>query len=189
MTKNELRKRAQDCLDSGKSKHETYEELKLMTSMKPEEVANIVQGVPTQKNKETHKIPQILLLIAMGIYVALYAVLAFSFDNSTTNVELFWYVVRLLVGLGLFFGFILYRPEAYRFSEFWMGLGLIRFTVFAFFDGFEWLYLVDILLFLVLIFLSAYLELKLFPNYRVVKELYQNRLGEDRLRNTIRFED
>lgn len=189
MTKRQLRKRAQDCIQNEKSKHETYEELKLMTSMKPEEVAKIVQGVPTEYIKNKYKIPQVFLLILMGIYVASHAFVVFAFVQKGSNVEMFWTALRLLISLWLFFGFIFYRTEAYRFVKFWMVLGLLRFVILIFSEGFDWLHAVDIFLYLGLIVLSFYLEQKLFPSYRVIKELYQNRLGQDRLRSIIRFED
>lgn len=189
MTKSQLRKYTQDCLDAGKSKHETYEELKLMTSMKPEEVANIVQAVPNQKLKDLNQVPQILLLIVMGIYVASHAFILYVSLKYESVLDSFWPSVRFLAGLLLFFGFMLCRIEAYRVAKIWMGLGLLRFTTLAFLEGNEWLHLVDMLLLLSLVILTAYLEIKLFPSYRIVKELYQNRLGEDRLRNTIRFDD
>jgi len=189
MNKSQLRKRAEDSLRSGRTKHETYEELKMMTSTKPEEIAKIVQGVPTEKVKDTNKILQILLLIFIGIYVVLHIFVVYVSFQYETYSALFWPVFRFIAGLIIFFALMFYRSEAYRFVLFWMGLGLLRSVLTLFTSGFDWVHLVDIFLYLIIVVLAFLLERKLFPAYQVVKELYQNRLGEDRLRNTIRFED
>ena len=125
----------------------------------------------------------------IGIYVALHVFIVYvSYPYSPLS-ELFWPMFRFVTGVLIFFGLLNYRLEAYRFVLFWMGLGLLRSLITLFTSGFDWIHLVDILLYLLIVLLAFRLERKLFPDYQIVKELYQNRLGEDRLRNTIRFED
>ena len=186
MTKIELRKRARNMICEGKSKQETYEELKLMSSIKPEDIAKIVQETVSQDAKSSNIMPQVLILMLLGAYITIQALVIAN--NYRINAGIVWPAIRCAVGLVLFLGIVFYAAEAYRSARIWMGLGLFRFFFLILYLGFEWFDLIDMAVYSGVILLSFYLEKKLFPPYGLVKELYQNRNGEDRLRYLIRFE-
>lgn len=188
MTKRQLRKLTVNGLNEGKGKQEIYEELKLMSSLKPEEIAKVVQGVPTAAIKKKYMIFQVLLLIFLSIYVLAQGIVFYTGIIGYFDVNIFWTGVRLLLGLTIFIGVMTYSADAYRSGRIWMMLGLIRFVALGFLDGFYWLLLIDLGIYIGLVFFLFFLNEKLFPRYRLEKELYQNRLGEDRLRYAIKFD-
>lgn len=189
MKTKEIKSRAKESLKQGKTKQETYEELKMMTSTKPEEIAKILNGIPTNELKNKFKVYQILLLGLLGVTVLLKMLATLPLVMAGGSGSVFWIFVTPLVNIALFVGVLLYHKPSYNVVVWLTAIGLLRYSLGLMQTGFEWSNMIDYVLFGGIIALAVYLNKNMFTNYRVVRELYQNNQGQDRMRNIIRFDD
>ncbi len=188
MTKQQILKHVKFGIREGRAKQEIYEELKLMSSEKPERIAKLLQSVPSQVVVKKYVFPQILLLVFLAIYILGYGFLMYTQFKGYVGSQLLWSISRFIVGLYILTGVATHSMEVYQWGRFWMLLGLIRFTALGFLDGFYWFLLLDLGLYFGIVGLLFYLYPRLFPPYRLLREIYQNPHGEDRLRYVINFD-
>ena len=187
MTDREIRKAAKQSILNGKTKQETFEELKGKNYKSAKKTANIIQKIPSLRARSRYKIQYIALIVLLSIVVLvkMKTVLPFIIEN-----EMWILVIFLLpIIINIFVGIARYRQNSYitvtLLSYFWqliLGVELVNNT-------FKPLLLIDIAIAAGLIELSSTLNSKLFPEYLTAKEPYKNKHGQNRQRIVIKFED
>jgi len=186
MTDREIRKAAKLSILNGKTKQETFVELKGKNYKSAKKAANIIHKIPSLRARSRYKIQYITLiaLLSIVILVKMRPVISFIIEDEMRILIIFLLpIINILVGVAR------YRQSSYitvallsYFWQFYLGIELFG-------DTFEPLLLIDVALAAGLIELSSTLHSKLYPEYMTVKEPYKNKHGQNRLRIVIKFED
>jgi hypothetical protein len=103
-----------------------------------------------------------------------------------------WFPVLFLlpiINIFLLIGVASYRPNYHKFVTIFTILGLFQLIGNIWGEQFEPLILIDLTIGAGLIGLGFYLNLKLFPDYSIVKEHYQDSQGKHNVRDAIKFEE
>ena len=186
MTDREIRKAAKLSILNGKTKQETFVELKGKNYKSAKKAANIIQKIPSLRARSRYKIQYIALIVLLSIVilVKMKPVISFIIED-----EMWILIIFLLPIINILVGVARYRQSSYitvaLLSYFWqliLGAQLVNNT-------FEPLLLIDVALAAGLIELSSTLHSKLYPEYLTVKELYKNKHGQNRQRIVIKFEE
>lgn len=189
MKNSELRKIAKENLSEGKSKQETFEILKDASTLKAEELAKIVQSIPSEAAKNKYKVLNIILMALLGITVLIkmLAGLPLIIDKGIQWLPVLF--IFPIINIIMLVGVALYWPGTHRFVGFISALSAVRLIGSKDFSFTEVYSLIDLTLVLSLIGLGLYLNHVLTPNYEILKEPYTNAQGQKRLRNVIKFID
>ena len=189
MTKKAVKKEVKRLILEGKTKQEAYDELKGISKMKAEDLAKIVQSVPSLNARDKYRSLNIVLIGLLSLTVALKML---SGLPIVIEKGIAWFPVLLflpLINIILLIGVSTYNQSSYKFVAILAILGLFRLLRDLLSSSFDTFIIIDVVFAAGLIGLGFYLGSKLFPNYTTVKERYQNSQGQDRMRNVIKFED
>ena len=189
MTKKEVRKAANQSILNGKTKQETFEELKTTSHRSEKDLAKIIQTIPSLRARKKYKVLNIILIVLLSLTILfkMMAGLPIIIENGIK-----WFPIVFLlpiINIWLLFGVITYRPHYHRMVAVFAILGLFQLFGNMVGEPFEPLIIIDFSIAAGLIGLGFYLNSKLFTNYLTVKERYQNNQGQTKLRDVIKFED
>ena len=186
MTDREIRKAAKRSILNGKTRQETFEELKGTNYQSAKKVANIIQKIPSLRARSRYKIQYIVLIVLLSvmIFVKMKAIIPFIIEEELWVLFIFLFpIINILVGV------VTYRRNSYMMVvllcsiwQYVLGFELVN-------DSFKPSLLIDIAIVAVFIELGTLLYFKLFPDYLTKKELYKNKQGQNKLRIVIKFED
>ncbi len=189
MTEKELKKLAEQKIKEGKSRQETFEELREESKDKSEKIAKIVRFIPTLENREKYKTAQIILLVTLVITILSKILTGLSI---VIEMGINWLPVMFLIpilNMVLTYGVAKYKGQYYRLVGIFTILGLIRSLKGVLGTTFEPLVFIDLCIAAVLIGLGFYLNAKMVSEYQTVEEKYTNQQGQSRVRNKIKFVD
>lgn len=189
MTKREARKIAKENILQGKTKQETFEMLKESSDLSAEDLAKIIQLIPSMQARKKYNALNVILIVLLSITI-LFKILAAL--PSFIGRDAIWFPLIFLVPLInvlLLIGVVIYSAGSHKLVAILTILGLVRMVTNLSNIQFEPLMLIDFGMAAALIGLGFYLNAKLSPEYSKFKEYYQNDQGQDRMRMVIRFED
>lgn len=189
MTKKEARKAAKQSILNGKTKQETFEELKGTSKLPTEDLAKIIQTIPSLKVREKYRTLNIILIVLLSLTV-LFKMLAGIPIIIENGIK--WFPVLFIlpiINILLLVGVATYSPSSHKFVAIFTIIGLLRSLGDLIGKPFEPFMLIDLSIAAGLIGLGFYLNSKLCPDYLTVKERYQNNQGQDRMRNVIKFDE
>ncbi len=173
MTKKELTKSAEQKIKEGKSRQETFEELKEESKNKSEEIAKIVRFIPTLENRQKYKAAQIILIVLLSVTILfkMFAGIPIIIENGIK----WWPIIFLLpiINIALTYGIVTYKGQYYQFVGIFTILGLLRSFQNISGTTFDTLILVDVGITGGLIGLGFYLNSKMVSEHKTVKEKFQ----------------
>jgi hypothetical protein len=189
MTKKEARKAAKKSILDGKTKQETFETIKETSKLPTEDLAKIIQSIPSLKARQKYKTLNLVLIVLLSLTV-LFKMLAgipIIIENGIKWVPVLF--ILPIINILLLIGVYTYSPNSHKWVAIFTILGLLHSLSDILGQPFEPLILIDLTIAAGLIGLGFYLNSKLCPDYLIVKERYQNNQGQDRLRNVIKFDE
>ena len=193
MTKKETRKAAKQSILDGKTKQETFEILKETSKLSTEDVAKIIQSIPSLSARQKYKTQNTILIVFLSLTILLKMLLGIPFIMQNGIKWLPMIFILPIINVLLLWGVATYSTGIHKLVAIFTIIGLLRSLPDMIGVPFEPLtfiaFFIDIAIAAGLIGLGFYLNSKLFSNYLTVKERYQNSQGQDRLRNVIKFED
>ena len=111
MTDKKIRKAAKRSILNGKTKQETFEELKGKSYKSAKKAANIIQTIPSLQARRKYKIEYITLIVFLSatILIIMKAVIPFIIEKGVWLLMIFLLppLINLLVGV------ITYNPNSY----------------------------------------------------------------------------
>ena len=189
MTKRELRKSVKRSILDGKSKQEVFQELKETSKLPTEDLAKIIQSIPSLNARQKYKTLNIILIVLLSLTVLFKMIAGFPIilENGIKWLPILFLLP--IINILLLVGVVTYYPNSHKWVAIFTILSLLRSLSVIFGQPFEPFIIIDLVIAAGLIGLGFYLNSKLSPEYLTVKELYQNRQGQDRLRNVIKFKE
>jgi len=189
MTKKEVRKAALQSILDGKTKQETFETLKETSKLPTEDLAKIIQSIPSLQARQKYKTLNMILigLLSLTVLFKMMAGIPIIIENGIK-----WFPVLFIlpiINILLLIGVATYSQSSHKWVAIFTIFGLLRSLSDILGQPFEPLIIIDLTIAAGLIGLGFYLNSKLCPDYSTVKERYQNNQGQDRLRNVIKFND
>jgi predicted RNase H-like HicB family nuclease len=189
MTKKEVRKVVKQSILDGKTKQETFETLKETAKLPTEDLAKIIQSIPSLQARQKYKTLNMILigLLSLTVLFKMMAGIPIIIENGIK-----WFPVLFIlpiINILLLIGVATYSQSSHKWVAIFTILGLLRSLSDILGQPFEPLIIIDLTIAAGLIGLGFYLNSKLCPDYLTVKERYQNNQGQDRLRNVIKFND
>jgi len=189
MTKNELIKSVKQSIHSGKTKQETFEQLKMVSNLPQEKLAKIIKGIPTLKAKASCQSANIVLIILLSltIFFKITWGIATVFEDGIKWFPLV--IIAPIINVILLIGVFKYKTESYVFIAVLAFIGLLQYFAAIVGQNFNPLSLIDFAIGITLIILGFYIYLKLQSDYQILKQRYQNSQGQYRYRDVIKFYD
>ena len=189
MTKKEVTKSAKQSILEGKTKQETFESLKTSSKLSAEELAKIIQPIPSLQARQKYKTLQMILigLLLLTILIKMTAGIPIVIQNGIRWLPVLF--VFPIINILLLIGVANYMQSSHKFVAIFTLLSLVRSTNEFLGQPLDIFMIIDLILIAGLIGLGFYLNAKLCPDYSIKKERYQNNQGQDRLRNVIQFND
>ena len=189
MTKKEVVKSIHQSIIAGKTKQETFDILKDSCEFPLRKLAYIIKSIPTLKAKQKCRKFNITLTILLTLTFWSKIVLGFVIVDENGIGWLPFILIVLIVSLYLLIGVATYIPESHKLVGTINLIGLIVFFITRIGAPFNLLILFDEAITLLVIWIAFYLHLKLYPDYWVIKERYQNSQGQIKNRDSYKFID
>jgi len=189
MTRNEVIKSVKQSILIGKTKQETFEELKMVSNLSQEKLAKIIKGIPTLKAKASYQSANIVLivLISLTIFFKIIWGIVTVFEDGIKWFPLV--IISPIINVILLIGVSKYKTESYVFVAVLAILGLFQYIITIISQTFNPLSLIDLAISVTLIILGFYVYFKLQSDFQVHKQRYQNSQGQYRYRDVIKFYD
>jgi len=189
MTKKEVRRAAKQSILNGKTKQETFEELKMTSYRSAEDLAKIIRNIPSLKARKKYKTLNNILIVLLSLTIAfkIMAGIPIIIENGIKWIPILFLLP--IINILLLIGIATYSPGGHKAVALLTLLGVFQLIGNIVGKPFEPFILIDFAIAAGLIGISLYLNSKLFPDYLTVKEHYQNNMGQKKLRDVIKFED
>lgn len=187
MKKKEIKKLVQQKIAEGKSRQQTFDEIKEQEKVSSEELAKIVKNFIPLALRDEFKKPHTLLLIILGITI-LFKILAglpLIINNGLAYLPLL--LLMPIINIALTYGVYKYQANMYMFVAIFTIIGTARSALNLDFENLDSLLIIDLIVAASLIGLGFYLRSKIDTGYETVKVKYTNKEGQPRLRNKIKF--
>jgi len=189
MTKTEIRRAAKVRILNGKTKQETFDELKEHYDS-AENLAKIIQGIPSLKAREQTKTWNIVLIILLSLTVLFKLITGISLIAELGTSWLPLLLIMPLINVILLIGVITYSAGIHKAVAIFTIIGLLNsLKHLSNASGDPLSNLINIVIAAGLIALGFYLNSVLSSEYRVGKESYHNEQGKLEFRDVITFED
>lgn len=188
MKKSEIRKYALERILEGKSRQETYLELKEDGIAKPEEIADVVRYVPSLENRKKFKIPYVALLALMGIGLALRMLGVFGLWIEGQTPVAIGYAITAIIPIYFLYALGTYRTKVLNIIAILGGLGLLR-AIIALAQNTAIYEMIDVILVGIITVLAYYLNKNIANPYEIVKEPYLDQQGNKKVKRLIVFQD
>ena len=188
MTKRQARKAAKQSILDGNSKQETFESLKVTSKKSTEDLAKIIQSIPSLIARKKYFALNMVLIILLAITILIKVLAGIPL---VIQLGFKWFPLLFIlpiINILLLVGVATYAAGAHKLVAILTILGVIR-SIQIVQEQFEPLMLIDFAFAAGLIGLGFYLNSLLCPKYLTVKEIYQNDQGQNRMREVIKFED
>lgn len=188
MTKRNARKAAKQSILDGNSKQETFDTLKETSKISTEDLAKIVQSIPSMNARKKYKTSNMVLIILLSITILIKVLAGIPL---VLQLGFKWFPLLFIlpiINILLLVGIATYAAGIHKLVAILTILGVIR-TIQTIEGQFEPVMLIDFALAAALIGLGFYLNSVLCPKYWSVKEVYQNEEGQNRMKHVIKFED
>ena len=194
MTKKSVKKIANQSILIGKSKQETFEELRETCSLSEKELAKIIQKIPSVEAKKKYKILhltlKIILILTILLKMRMGILLIIDEEIQSIHQIILILLILPLINILLLIGVAKYRPSSFKLVAIFMIIGLYQYMRSGIvFEEEGALIFIDLAIHVVLFVLGLHLYSKFFPKYLTVKEIHQDSQGEVEYRNVIKFED
>jgi hypothetical protein len=168
MTKKEVRKAAKQSILDGKTKQETFETLKETSKLPTEDLAKIVQSIPSLQARQKYKMPNMILigLLTLTVLFKMMAGIPIIIENGIK-----WFPVLFIlpiINILLLIGAATYTQNSHKWVAVFTILGLLRSLSDILGQPFEPLIIIDLTIAAGLIGLGFYLNSKLCPDYLTV---------------------
>lgn len=189
MTKRQLRKAAKKSILEGKSKQETFENLKISSKISNEELAKIIQITPSLEAREKFKTLNGILIgtLLITVLFKMLAGIPIVIENGIKWIPVLFLLP--IINILLLIGVATYSPNAHKLVGIFTIIGLFRGMGNIIGNDLDGFIIFDLIIAAAMIGLGFYLNSKLTPEFSKSKELYQNDQGEDRMRYVIKFKD
>ncbi len=194
MTKKEVKEIANQTILSGKSKQETFEELKGTCNLSEKDLAKIIQKIPSIEAKKKYRILYVILeiILLLTILFKMRIGIHLIIEEGIQNVFQITLILFLLpiINILLLIGVARYKRNSFKWIAIFMMIGLsqyIRSDIILEEEGV--LIFIDLAIHIVLFVLALYLYSKFFPKYLTVNEIHQDTQGQVEYKNVIKFED
>ena len=164
LDKKAVRKFIEESRDNGKIDQEIYDELKVQYADK-QSIALLITGIITKENKKKYKPYNIILLVLLG-----FIFIASIFQKVDVSVFpliiwlLFHTFIIVCIGLAIY-AVAKYNVNAYKSCGIFVLFCMVSQFDFQIFMAGNIFFLIDNIIFVVIIFLSFYLRNKMFPNH------------------------
>lgn len=190
MKRTDLRKQAFQDIKAGKSKQQTYNELKEMPGVSPNVAATVVRNIPSlQSRQEYRALVQIFIFyLGLMIFNVIFRTVMMSMANGFD-----WVYLIALIPIGIYtfliWGVATFNGYSYKYVAIWLTIQFFFQLINSMVESFT---LFDML---VLVFVGAgiglgfYLYYRLCPNYQIFHEEFQIFPGEKEMRKIIKFRD
>jgi hypothetical protein len=189
MTKKELKKAAEQNILEGNTKQETFEALKGMSKLSSEELATIVRSIATPRARDQYRGLNVLLILLLTISFLFKVQTGIASMMQGGVSELPILLISTTISLLLILGVAKFHVGIYRLIAILAILSIFTLVKNILTNPSNPLLIIDVLMIGGIIGLGFYLNAKLFPSYSIVKELYQNSQGQNRLKHVILFND
>ncbi len=189
MKKREIRKLAEQKIKEGKTRQQTYEEIKKDSKEKSEVIAKIVRFIPTLENREKYKIPHTILIMVclLTIIFKMLAGIPIVIERGINWLPIIF--LFPIINIIFTYGLITYKGQYYRLVAIFTIIGLLRSLQYIFGSPFEPLIVLELAIALTLTGLGFFLNKRMVSEHELVKEKHTNNEGQLRLRNKIKFID
>lgn len=189
MTLKEAAKIARKQIAEGKTRQETFDTLMAANKLPSVEFATIIQGIPSLQAREKYKTANVILmtLIILTIVFKLIAGIFLVMQNGLMTLPIM--LILPLLNIYLLWGVLNFRPGAHRLVAIFTILGIVRSLQQVIGQAFDPILLLDFAIAAGLIGLGFYLNNKLHPAYKTVRESYLNSEGYELDRYVIKFEE
>ncbi|MGQ3013807.1 MAG: hypothetical protein ACT6QS_08880 [Flavobacteriales bacterium] len=188
MTKKEIRSRAFQLMQEGKSKQEAFDELLPTAGQTADELAGIMRFIPSPRARERYLTVHIFLIIAMGIVILLKMLAGVSMFLDKPGAS--FILIFLLPALNVWFTYSLirYQGSAYRLVAILAVLSFIRIGP-GIIRDFNLLALPELALVLSIAILGFFLNKRMVPAVTETRENYTDDYGRVRLRKKFILPD
>ncbi len=167
--KKEVQKAAEQSILSGKSKQETFETLKETCELSTEDLAKIIQTIPSLDAREKYRSLNTVLLSIL--------ILTVFFKIIAGLPILTYYGIRWLpilfflpaINIILLIGVANYKQGSHKWVSIVAIISLLRLMVDVMRKPFEAAMLIDVVIAFALIVLGFYLNSRLYPKYLILK--------------------
>jgi len=192
MTKKEVRKIVNQRIFNGKTKQETFEELKDTSKLSIKDLAKIIQKTPSLEARKKHKTTHIVLktIFILTIIFKLKFGIQIIIEEEIKNVFQIILILSIMpiINILLLIGVSKYGPNSFKLAAFFSILGLYQYMRSGIvFEEVGAIIFLDLFIHLGIVVLALHLDTKFFPKYLTNKELYQNTQGEEKVRQVIKF--
>lgn len=189
MTIKEAKKAALQIILEGKTKQETFETLKVTSKLPYEELADIIEPIPSlsARNKYKRLNTILVMLLSFTVLIKIIAGVPLLIENGIE-----WFPVLFLlpiINVIILRGVLKFEVGIHKYAAIWTIIGILNSLKDIIDKPFEPLMIIDFGIYGGIIGLGFYLNNKLCPDYLTVKEHYQNNQGQDKMRKVIKFED
>jgi hypothetical protein len=189
MKLKEAAKIARKQIAEGKTRQETFDTLMADHKLPSVEFATIIQGIPSLQSREKYKTANgiLMTLIILTIVFKLIAGIFLVMENGLMTLPIL--LILPLLNIYLLWGVLNFRPGAHRVVAIFTILGIVRSLQQVIGQAFDPILLLDFAIAAGLIGLGFYLNTKLHPAYKTVRESYLNSEGYELDRYVIKFEE
>ena len=189
MTKKETRKIAKRNILDGKSKQDTFDELRLVCKLPQEELGKIVRQISSLETRQKYRVLNIVLIVLLTLTIVFKMLSLISIETASGFSFTPLIMISILINVLMLLGVSSFHHSVYKVTAILGILALPNMLIVITKPHFDTLYLIDLAMIASFIFLGFYLNSKLFPNYWTEKEIYQNEFGENRMRYILKFQD
>jgi hypothetical protein len=188
MKKSEIRNYAVDRIFEGKSRQETYLELKEDGVAKPEEIAEVVRYLPSLEMRKKNKIPYLALLVLLGLTVLFRILGVIGFLIEDLIALAVGYSLTTLIPIYFLYALGTYRMKVLNVIVYLGVLGFLRIAIDLRFNN-GILEIIDLVIVGLIAFLAFYLKSKMASPFEVVTEPYLDQQGNKKIKRLIVFKD
>jgi hypothetical protein len=190
MTKNQLKKTwkevyklVKENIRQGESKQSIFERLFVQYKLPSEQLAKLIQSIPSNKMREKYKKLNYALAILLLITIITKLSLGFTMINEY-DISLAILFVLPCFNVLFLIGVLTFTQDVHRLLGTFSIFSLPHFLAIISAKQVSSFVYFDLFILLAVIGVSFYLNVKLCPSFSVVKERFQNRV-----RNVIIFQD
>lgn len=188
MKKKEIRSRALQLMQEGKSKQEAFDELLSLAQTKPEDLAKMLCNIPSPRARQKYMTLHVLLCIGLGITILLRLLgVSIRFAAGENNPAVLLVMLPILSSIFLF-AVLTYKGHIYQLIAGLSVLSFIRigFTIFV---KLEPVLLFDLGLTAAIAGLALLMSKYMTPGFRETRRTERDEQGKARLRRTFYIPD
>lgn len=188
MTKKEIKDIARKNILDGKTKQETFNILNETSELPIEDLAKIVESIPSLQARKKYRLLNIILILILSITVLLKLLLGLPLliENGIKFLPVF--LILPIINMFLLWGVITFKAGSHKFVAILTILGVLR-SLNKLIHNVDISMLIDITIALSLIGLGFYLNSVFYKGYTIDSEYYEDSDGQNKKKNIITFNE